>query len=257
MPFNLLLLPLIGGYIFIHKWYRVKYYALRVDGHRLLFYAATAGAVFLFLSCFIIAFFESSQLLLSVNDIWHKIIPLENSGRAALAFLISVSIWKFLNIFFDYELEVQRVILDKRDPLEIMLRRALGEKKLVLFTVKNGKIYIGRIISNFNPAFPLEHITILPCMSGFRDTSTKKINITNYYTDIYEATKQAIIERSAGEEREISNSLIQSAIKKELSSKGFEIVIPRSEIQSASYFDEESYKEYLAPKYSSAARAGW
>lgn len=46
MPFNLLLLPLLGGFIFFSKWNRSRYYGLRSDGYRLILYSAITGAVF-------------------------------------------------------------------------------------------------------------------------------------------------------------------------------------------------------------------
>jgi len=46
MPFNLLLLPLLGGYIFARKYYRSRYSALRSENYRLLFLAAQYGLVF-------------------------------------------------------------------------------------------------------------------------------------------------------------------------------------------------------------------
>ena len=47
MPFNLLLLPLLGGYIFISHWHVTRFDATRYTGERLLFHSATAGVVFL------------------------------------------------------------------------------------------------------------------------------------------------------------------------------------------------------------------
>src|SRR4051812_48355583 len=51
MPSNLLLLlPLLGGYLFIHFCYRFYFRAQALDGHRLIFEAAVAGFT-LFLPC--------------------------------------------------------------------------------------------------------------------------------------------------------------------------------------------------------------
>lgn len=53
MPFNVLLLPLLGGYIFITYWHRTRFSARRYTGERLLFHAALAGVIFLILSFWI------------------------------------------------------------------------------------------------------------------------------------------------------------------------------------------------------------
>jgi hypothetical protein len=47
MPFNLLLLPLLGGFIFFSHWNRTAFFALRQDRERLLFYSSLWGIVFL------------------------------------------------------------------------------------------------------------------------------------------------------------------------------------------------------------------
>lgn len=49
MPFNLLLLPLLGGYIFISHGNHTRFDARRYSGERLVFHSALAGVVFLVL----------------------------------------------------------------------------------------------------------------------------------------------------------------------------------------------------------------
>jgi hypothetical protein len=43
MPYNLLLLPLIGGFLFVHLTHFFRFGAQRLDGYRLLFQSAIAG----------------------------------------------------------------------------------------------------------------------------------------------------------------------------------------------------------------------
>ena len=50
MPFNVLLLPLLGGYVFITYWNYTRFSSRRYSGERLLFHAALAGVVLLILS---------------------------------------------------------------------------------------------------------------------------------------------------------------------------------------------------------------
>ena len=46
MPFNVLLLPLLGGYVFITYWNYTRFSARRYAGERLLINAALAGVGF-------------------------------------------------------------------------------------------------------------------------------------------------------------------------------------------------------------------
>lgn len=50
MPFNLLLLPLLGGYFFIHLTYRFRFRAYGLDNYRLVFESAAVGLVALLVS---------------------------------------------------------------------------------------------------------------------------------------------------------------------------------------------------------------
>jgi hypothetical protein len=47
VPFNVLLLPLLGGYLFITHWNRTRFHTKRYSGERLIFHSAIAGVVFL------------------------------------------------------------------------------------------------------------------------------------------------------------------------------------------------------------------
>jgi len=103
----------------------------------------------------------------------------------------------------------------------------MGQGKLVSFTVKNSKVYVGYVISNFNPASPMRSIKILPAISGYRHDKTKTINFTTRYLDIYEKIR-------VGDETVA-----------DLDSANFEIVIAVQEIQSANIFDENIYRRYF------------
>jgi hypothetical protein len=253
MPFNLLLLPLIGGYFFISKWYRTKYYVLRKDKERLLFDSATAGVILLFLASAVASLCEYFEWFQWINHLWHYIVPMKSSGRSAIAFLIGITAWKLLNIIYDNKREVDRVILDKNEPLELMLRRALGEAKLVLITLKNGKIYIGRITTNFNPANPIDHIRIVPVMSGYRETTNKTLVFTSFYDKVLEKIQGDILTRLINQTRLAhedwdSEQVVRHILpqyKTEANLVEFDVVVPRSEIQSVSFFDPKLYEQHF------------
>ncbi len=47
MPFNLLLLPLLSGFLFTRRWNATKYETLRAESERLLLLSSVWGIVFL------------------------------------------------------------------------------------------------------------------------------------------------------------------------------------------------------------------
>jgi hypothetical protein len=97
VPFNLLLLPLIGGFVLLAHWNFTLYFAKRLDKERLLLYSSLVGAILLGLS------FATSILILShpnwplfsyllrLRHWWaFHTPPFEYSGIAAFAFTLGV-----------------------------------------------------------------------------------------------------------------------------------------------------------------------
>lgn len=263
MPFNVLILPLLGGYIFITQWYRTRYYMLRADGQRLLFNSAFTGALFLSVATVLVIICERYQWAQLLYQQWRQTVPFQYSGRATLALLLGSCLWLPLNYIWSEEKEIQRVIFDKADALEVLLRRAAGEKRFVAFSLKSGKIYIGSVSTVFNPAFPLEHISIIPVISGYRHAEDKRMIPTNFYQEIYDKLKAEIAQELLQAEQERNPAATEAewlaAIKEQVDQKmqtlQFEIVIPRSEIQSANFFDRKIYQKYFRTKKAAATRA--
>lgn len=249
MPFNLLLLPLLGGFIFARQWKRSRYHVLRSDGHVLLFYSASFGAGLLILATFI-SYFLSPHFS-SIDFEWHTVVPFEHSGKASLAFLLGVLIWWPLNLFLDDQKEMDRVIERKEDALELLLRNAMGQNKLVLITVKNGKVYVGYVLSNLNPAFAMESIGIAPMLSGYREDPTKTACFTTRYIDAYDKIETEVKARVEADPKNANASAedLADLISDEIDTlvEDFEIVIPVSEIQSATIFNMEIYNKHFRP----------
>lgn len=253
MPFNILLLPLIGGYLFVTLWQRTRYYALRADGQRLLLNSACAGAFFLFIATLIVGYGEQSQWGMEVNRVWHRTVPFQYSGRAVLAFLLGAFGWWPLNRIWAKDAEIQRVILEKGDALEVLLRRAVGERRWVALTVKSGKVYVGLVTTLFNPAFPLEHIKLVPLLSGYRREPDKYLVFTNFYLQIYDKLR-AEIEAELFQQAQHSNPqmsveelsrAVRQQADRQMPTAEFELVIPRGEIQSANLFDLKIYEQHF------------
>jgi len=254
MPqFNLLLLPLLGGFIFASLWHPTKYYTQRADTYRLIFTASVTGAVFLFLACVIVSLL--SYLVPSVcqpiDRLWHDVFPYANSGRATLAFAMGAFLWWPANKGCSDTAAISRAILSKRDPLELLLRRALGEGKLVSVTLKSGKVYVGTVQSNFNPAYPMEHVSMLPAFSGYRDETTKKMELTLSYVEALKPVREKLLELN----KDILQILGQDISKKNIRKsqkmlearksilQEYEVVLPVDELQSVNIFDVDLYKK--------------
>ena len=232
MPFNLLLLPLLGGYIFVRKCFRTRYNALRSENYRLLFLAAEFGLYLLLLAAGfrLLSLSNLIPLITYIDHLWHKLVPFDYAGTAFLAFFFGVTLWKPINWLFrfDSEAEVDRAIREKNDPLEILLKDAMRDSKAVLVTLDSGKVYVGHVITNFNPAYDVRSIKISPIVSGYRKSEDQtvvfNIDYTELLTSIYNRDPN-VSERDRGD---------------------LGIVIPLDEITSASIFSLPMYKRFFA-----------
>ena len=137
MPFNFLLVPLLGGFVVISLCNRFRFKSVRLDGYRLLLHSSLAGLFLLGFAELLVVIIR--PFLPSFDVAFHQAIPFQGSGVATLAFLLSFPLCLVANLIYKVENEIDRVIDAKGDPLELILRKSLKETKSVLISVKSGK----------------------------------------------------------------------------------------------------------------------
>lgn len=279
MPFNLLLLPLLGGFLFVRYWNPTRYHALRAEKERLLILASLAGLASLVTAFTLITLSGSlipcRQGWPCLPRWWAANIPFEYSGTAMLAFTIGASSWCPLNWVFKRDRAIDRVIDEDKAPFELLLKKAQDQTKTVSVTMKNGKVYVGFVIHTFNPALPTRSIQILPTKSGYRNDETKWIEFTTFYSDAlakvdrdYEEKLEQLNDAgeklaAAKEEHEHKKQertegqihhleKVISVINAELEELGtvaddFGIVLPVSEIISINIYSAYIHSQYFPP----------
>ncbi len=275
-PLNLLLFPLLGGFIFSIRWYPVKYYALRADSYRLVFTSSIAGTAFLLLSCFLVYICKSIPVVKDIATSWHLIVPYADSGKTFLAFVLGFTFWIPLNWFSDYiesklspedektyitkgnykkfflckwiirgsqVVAINKAINQKADPMEIMLRNALYYGEQVSISTASSKVYRGKVVKLFNPAFDKESIELYLFSSGYRDKEDMHIVTTINY----EEGRNKIVQDVVKEARKKNKALTESElieIGKQAEDEiyeAFTIVLPFDQIQSVNFYDEGRY----------------
>lgn len=236
MPFNVLLLPLLGGYIFITNWNRTRFNTKRYSGERLLFHSAVAGVVFLAISFVTVLAIRSA--IPQVHELWRRTVPFPFMGTSVGAFLLGSLCWLPLNRWrYSREQEIRRAISEWNDYLEILLERAMRDAKQVSVSVKNEKVYIGLMTNNFDPAYERRYIRILPMSSGYRAPETRELVLTTDYAAVYDLMLQE------------NPSFVVDAVE------NLQIVIPVAEVASASLFDPAVYERFKAADPAVSARA--
>ena len=155
------------------------------------------------------------------------------------------------------------VIEKKKDSLEIFLSEALESDRLVSVSVKNGKVYIGHLISSFNPAYGAQSLTLLRSYSGHRDRETSAFHLDIDYEQVLEGTIEKLVTETERRIREENPDLSEEELEERIEAGieewdrqgeeneeikpivdqllALKIVIPVSEIQSVNTFDESIY----------------
>jgi len=232
MPYNLplLLLPLLGGFVFTRNWYRTRWHTKRADKDRLIVHASLAGLASLAIA-YILARVPGDASCLSIWWDWLH-LPWPHTGKAVLSFLIVALGWAPLNWFEDIwyagkavDAENARIIRDYGSPLETTLFRSMEKRKLVMLTLTNNKVYIGGVAQTFIPDEKI--IYLFPTHSGYRD-SDQRLELTTQYTDVY---KQIALEEPS-RYREILTD--------------FRIAIPVEFVVSASLYLPDIHAKYFA-----------
>jgi hypothetical protein len=225
MPFNLLLLPLLGGYIFVAHWNGTRFTTPRYSGERLIFRSAIVGVLLLIVAVTLVELFE--RWLPGVATSWRTIVPFKYSGTSLLAFFIGALSWWPLNRWVSqYPKEARKAIAAWNDFFEMLLSRALTEARLVSVTLRSRKVYIGFVTASFDPANERKYIVLLPLHSGYRDEKTMEMVIQTNYAPVYA-------------------KIIQENNKVALAGIGdFRLVIPVGEVQSLNLFDPTAYQHF-------------
>lgn len=238
MPFNLLLLPLIGGFILLSHWNLTLYFAKRLDKERLLLYSSLVGAILLGLSFGLSILVVSHptwfglHVLFAFRKWWaYNTPPFEHSGIATLSFVLGAAGPWVLNRFWPFsllwtkEMRGEKATEGYGSPLEQLLLKALKEKKYVMVTLSSGKVYIGRVATGLAPEDD-RSFELLPIKSGYREADKHRLEITTHYDEAY----QKIFE-DEGDPFEVVAD--------------FGVVIPVKEVVSATLFRGDIYQKYF------------
>ncbi len=230
----LLILPLVGGYIFASTWNVSRYRSAREDGHRLYFRAAFYAAFLLICAHLLRLLFTGTidgytQFESSLTELLSPFSKTQEGQSVILitslyALTLGVVLSLPLNRVFRKELFLKLAIRD--NDLDRLLYSAAVEPMPISLTMDNRKVYVGFVVTTIDPTTPRKALTILPLMSGYREENGGKIIFTTYYERVYE--------------------LLTDETKRldHLSVDHFRIVLPIDRIHSANMFDVVAYAQF-------------
>ncbi|MEA2204398.1 MAG: hypothetical protein QOE77_1174 [Blastocatellia bacterium] len=279
MPYNLLLLPLLGGFLFLRWWNPTRYHALRAEKERLLILAAIPGLMSLIAAFALVSGLGYLFPCASWPRVpcfpawWQSHVPFDYAGTSLLAFALGATAWKPLNLVCSRDKAIDRIIEEDKDAFEILLKKAQDNANTVAVTMSNGKVYVGYVLHTFNPAFPTRFIKILPTKSGYRDDLDKTYHFTVFYSEALDQidldfeqnyndfldvehqlkdftdkkgdktkAEKKKIDKLEAERQKLEDILDQIALEAD----AFGIVLPVSEIRSLNIFSEYIHSKYFS-----------
>jgi hypothetical protein len=110
MPSNLLLLPLLGGYCFIHFFYYLRFRSQRLDGYRLLIESACAAGFLVTMSRLIVLGLKLTPFGDWLKQYWDAFCPFPYSATAGGSVLIGLTLPFVLNYFWNEKSAKNKVL---------------------------------------------------------------------------------------------------------------------------------------------------
>jgi hypothetical protein len=248
MPTNLLILPLLGGFIFLHVCHRFRFRAQRSDGYRLLLESAIAATILLCCGRFVVFVLRRLPFGPSLKAAWDGFAPIPYLGTGTASLVLGLALALLFNWLNEPAPLSARSLAPWRAPVREAKRRSRlnsehardseiaahgnalvrliheAEKTstLVSISLSNRKWYVGYIAEAWSLDPQEAYLRLLPILSGYRDPANLGVIPTTYYRPVYS----------------------RPGIEKDR----FVIVIPLKDIEMANLFDENVYAEYFAPE---------
>jgi len=213
------LLPILGGFLFLHFCHYTKFYVRRLRGYSLFFLSACVGFGLLAVSYALGAFIQ--EFIPPIFRAWEHFVPENNgySGTFVGSFLLGVTLL-LLNVTTTEDTQSGKVVEDEGNDLEYLLNDALERAKLVLVTLRNRQVYIGFVTSNVDPNSEKEYVRLLKVASGYRTEETRHVRIKTRYSSVL---------TEIGREQEDGAENVRP--------DDLNIVIPADHISAVSYFN--------------------
>jgi hypothetical protein len=220
MPYNLLLLPLLGGFLFIHLAHYFRFGAQRLDGYRLLIQSAIAGTCLAAAARVIIELLSISGVGLKGIDLWSRFFPFKFSAESSLSFVLGPIFAGIVNLFMGKRRAREIEIRKHGNALMQLLQRATVGNLLISITLDNRKWYVGWVTESPNLDPEELYFRLLPLTSGYRDKDTLETYRTVFYQNVLE-------DESLDPDR-------------------FFITLPLKDIKTANLFDPDVYNQHFA-----------
>lgn len=160
------------------------------------------------------------------TELWKPYLPSEYHEVAILSVVFGFMLPIVLNRFYSRERAERRTVTTRGDLVELLIAESLDRGKLIEFSLRSGKSYIGFALGSKMTRRWESEVAIIPVASGYRDKDTQELRITTDYSPVM-------------------NELLESEPESfDPINEDFRVVLPRTEIISARLFLPEAYERF-------------
>ena len=220
MPYNLFLLPLLGGFLFFHITHYFRFSAQRLDGYRLLLQAAIAGTCLAFVARILTALYGMLDSGGFFNMVWRQFSPFALSGTSALSLVLGPILALLVNAFVGIDKAKDIEIRRHGNALTKLLHRAQKDNLLISVTLDTRKWYVGWVAESPNLDPQELYFRLLPLTSGYRNKDTLETFRTNFYEGVLQDPT--------------------------LNHADFFVTLPLKDVKVANLFNANVYDDYFA-----------
>lgn len=222
MPYNILLFPVVAGYIFATRYYISQSKIARSDGYKLMFEVLKYAIMLFSISCIIVLYVQYN--ISSASAYYHSIIPLEyaHTAKAILSIILAYIIPFLLNLkALPYNYMNSKAIESITSEIEKLMYCSMTNERLIMLCMANRKVYVGYVVSY--QVFDDKHVSIVPILSGYRNIIDLCVHFNVNYL---EACEQ--LNTTKGEPNDF---LLDDLV----------ITLPMNQIERASFFDKDVF----------------
>ena len=227
MGLGILLIPALGGYLFVTGFNGTRDRLTRESGYHVVFRSAVVGIVLFVIGRVLVVVVDhvlpQDASLRQAATLWRTAFPIEYSTAAVAGFLLGWLSPFVLNLSSDRTNARRRAAEESGDHIGLLVDQAMETGRIIEISLDGGKSYVGVPLSRtFLARKDDGDLVVVPFASGYRDKDSRELKLTVNYAPV-----------------------LRTQLKNhDFEPEDFRVAIPMREVASARLFDPKAYNDF-------------